>query len=245
MISYIKYTLIFIWFGVSFLLGTLLSVARWGNPNNMRDTMRLFAWAALPIARIKLIIEGPEHLDAHQPCVYIGNHQSGLDVATYGKVYPSRTVVIGKREIIYMPFFGLFFAAAGNILINRQDKTRALGSLGEAARQIKERNLSVGLYPEGTRNRTGQDMLPFKKGAFHLAIEAGVPIVPIVSSPISLVFDRKTKQLKGGTVIIRFLPPIHVSGDAKANLNQLAAKTREDMLKIFHELGDRIIASQA
>ena len=240
MISFLKNTLIVLWLCIAFFLGTILSLLRWRNPNNMYATQKLFAWGALPIAGITVELEGAEHLEAHQPCIYISNHQSGLDVATFGSKYPHRTVGIGKKELLFIPFFGVFFAAAGNILIDRKNSQSAVKSLGQAAEHIKTRGVCVGVFPEGTRNRTGKGFLPFKKGAFFLAKDAGVPIVPYVSSPIGAVFDQKTKHLKGGKVILRLLPPIHVGGKSKSELDRIVIQTREQMLDAYYELAAKV-----
>jgi 1-acyl-sn-glycerol-3-phosphate acyltransferase len=239
-ISLLKNIGVFIWLCIAYFLGTVISVLRWGDPNNVRATMRLFAWGALPIAGIRVELEGAEHMETHQPCIYVSNHQHGIDMATFGRVFPHRTVIIGKKELIYIPFVGMFFVAAGNILIDRKNRTKAVKSLAAAARRIKTQGISVGVFPEGTRNRSGKGMLPFKKGGFHLAAAAGVPIVPLVCSPLTAVIDWEKKRFKGGLVILRALPPIRIEESGKKDLDPLVQEIRELMLKHYAELGAKV-----
>jgi len=234
--KYIRTFLILSWFCFVFTIAAIASVFRWGDPNLVKDYFRLFSKGALWLCGIKMKIEGIENLEAKTPCVYVANHQSALDVALYGSICPDRMLIIGKKEIIYIPLFGFYFKAAGNILINRQHKSAAHESIELAAKKIKEQKVSIGIFPEGTRNRNGIGLLPFKKGAFHLAMKAGVPIVPMVCSPLSKVMDIQKKDFKGGVITMRILPPMNSTSFTKENIGQVAIETRELMLKHLNEL---------
>ena len=237
--SLFRILLITIWFGFICLVGTFYAIIRWGNPNTMSQISRCFGWLALKIARIEMTVEGEENREAHQPCVYIANHQSALDMVNLGISYPKNTVTIGKRELLFIPFFGTFFAAAGNIMIDRSNRRDSHLGLSKAAEQIQSRHVSVGVFPEGTRNRTGKGMLPFKKGAFHIAAQAQVPLIPIVTSPLSLILDRKTGVLHGGKVTVAYLPPIRITDSSKESINRTAVEARETMLRKFEDLEKR------
>src|SRR4051812_43068242 len=108
--------LIGLWLTLCSCVGIVYSVLRWGNLNIDRDFARVFSWGALRILGIRIQVEGREHLENAQPCIYVANHQSNLDMAVFGPVYPARTVVIGKKELKWVPFFGILFMAAGNIM---------------------------------------------------------------------------------------------------------------------------------
>src|SRR6185437_9234683 len=138
----------------------------------------------------------------HQPCIYVANHQGSLDIATFGSFYPRKTVVIAKKEILYLPVLNLYFKAAGNLLIDRGNRSRAVASLAKAVRAIREKGASVWIFPEGTRNRTADPILPLKKGAFHMAIEAQVPVVPVICAPIRGILDWKAVR-SGGVLRVR------------------------------------------
>ena len=116
--------------------------------------------------------------------------------------FPDSTVIIGKKEIRHIPIFGWLFRATGNILIDRQDAAKARTSIAEAARRIQREGWRVWMAPEGHRNQ-GPEMLPFKKGAFHLAIAAQVPVVPFVVGPLAAVLDARRLLLRPGRIRVK------------------------------------------
>ena len=131
----------------------------------------------------RVTVEDRAHVADSAPAVLMASHKSNLDIVVYGGLYPKRAVVIGKKEIAKIPVFGWFFRATGNILLDRKDLQSAIASIAAAAARVREEKISVWVFPEGHRNG-GPTLLPFKKGAFHLAIAAQVPIVPIVCTPL-------------------------------------------------------------
>jgi 1-acyl-sn-glycerol-3-phosphate acyltransferase len=233
---YLKLPLICLWLVFSCVLGLIGCLVRWGDLNLDHYFGHLFAWGTLRISGIRVVAEGAEHLSASQPCIYAANHQSGMDMATFGSLYPKRTVVVGKKELLYIPFFGLFFKAAGNIVINRQKRVSAISGLSAAAEQIRNRRLSVWIFPEGTRNRTAEPMMPFKKGAFYMAIQAQVPIVPIVSTSLDGLVNWPRKIMRSGIVRVRVLPPIPTAGMTSADADRLGKETRDRMLAALRDL---------
>jgi 1-acyl-sn-glycerol-3-phosphate acyltransferase len=227
----IQTVFVYLWLFGACLIGLLITVFRWKDPNLNRDIGKLYGVPALWMARIRLRVENAERLEDHQPCIYIANHQSGLDVATFGSNLPHNTLGIGKIELLWIPFFGAFYWAAGNIMIRRQNRAHAHSGISQAAQEVRERGVSVFVFPEGTRNR-GEGLLPFKKGAFHLAIEAQVPVVPLVLSPLKKIDGPRE-------VVIRVLEPIPTQGLKRENLDALVREARERMLVAFHSLSDR------
>jgi 1-acyl-sn-glycerol-3-phosphate acyltransferase len=225
-----------LWLIISSCVGTFYSIFRWGNLNINRDFARVFSWGALKILRLRVEVEGIEHLESDQPCIYVANHQSNLDIVTFGTIYPQRTLVIGKKELTWIPFFGVFYMASGNIRIDRKRTVKAVAGLSQAVEVIKKKNASIWIFPEGTRNQTGEGLLPFKRGAFHMAMQAGIPIVPLVSSPLKSVIDWKARKLKKGTVKIRVLPAIQTRDLNEGDILNLVRETREQMLEALHGL---------
>jgi 1-acyl-sn-glycerol-3-phosphate acyltransferase len=184
---------------------------------------------------VKVTMRNAEYMDAHRPCVFISNHQDNMDIIPGTYAVPDDTVTIGKRDILYIPFFGLFYWLAGNILINRGNKKAAFGTMDQAAAQIRDRKISVWIMPEGTRSR-GRGLLPFKKGPFITAIKAGVPIVPVAIS--SYIRHLDFKKWNSGQILIEVLPAVETTGlkpeDAtalkdKCHALMLAAITRLDL----------------
>jgi 1-acyl-sn-glycerol-3-phosphate acyltransferase len=235
---YLRISLVIVWMLISFGIGFLASLFRWGDINLNQFTAGLFGRTALKILDIRLEKEGFQEVEKHQPCIYVANHQGALDILTFGTIYPRNSIVIAKKEIAYIPILNLYYMGAGNILIDRQKQKRAFSSLAQAAKSVKEKGASVWLFPEGTRNRhrDREIMLPLKKGAFHLAVEAQVPIVPIVSGPISHVIDWKKKILKPGVVRLKALPPIETRGLTAKDVEALAEKTRSIMIEAIRGL---------
>jgi 1-acyl-sn-glycerol-3-phosphate acyltransferase len=236
-VTYLRLLLIVFWLILSCVLGLLSCVALWGNVNLDHYFGHLFAWGATRIAGIRVVAEGLEHLESHQPCIYVANHQSGMDMATFGTLYPKRTVVVGKKELLYIPFFGLFFKAAGNIIINREKRVSAIAGLSAAVEHIKSRRVSVWIFPEGTRNRSSERLMPFKKGAFYMAVQAQVPIVPIVCSRLEPVVSWEEKRIRGGRLRVRVLPPIDTRGYGERDVERLGGETRDRMLEALEDLG--------
>ncbi len=176
----------------------------------------------------KITVENRERLIRKGPCVYMLGHQSNLDIVIHGGIYPVRTVVIGKREVAKVPVFGWFFVATKNILLDRGNLTRAIESIRLAAERMRREQISVWVFPEGHRN-TEPDLLPFKKGAFHLAIAAQVPIVPIVAEPVNTVMNARRWMVRRGRLRINVLPEIPSEGLGEADVDQLIENVRGQM----------------
>ncbi len=233
---YLRLAAISLWLVISCVLGLILCFIRWGDPNLDRIFGRIFAWGGVRVLGIRVSSEGLEHLEARQPCIYVANHQSGIDMATFGTLYPHRTVVVGKKELLWIPFFGLYFKAAGNIIINRQKRVSAIAGLMSAVEEIKRRRVSVWIFPEGTRNTTSEPLLPFKKGAFYMALQARVPVVPIVSSSLDEIINWKEKRFKPGNVRVKVLPPVETSEFGAQETDRLSNLVRAQMLQALKEI---------
>lgn len=229
MLFYLQSLAIFIWLAIGSLIGVVYSLFNWGNLNNNGVFGRIMAFGMLPIIRLKVKIDDPIKRDSAQPCIYVANHQSGLDVAICGKVCPPKLLIIGKKELKWMPFFGMMFAAGGNVFIDRKNRSSAVSDLKEVIRALRDRGASIFIFAEGTRNHNGRKLLKFKKGAFYMAIEAQVPIVPFVVPPLDLFFDRKGKRFIPATITVKTLDPIPTKGMKISQVEELAARTQELM----------------
>lgn len=148
-----------------------------------------------------------ERLTASQPCVYLVNHRSNLDVVTLSPIYPPKTIVIGKRSILKVPLFGVVFERGGNVAIDRKDRADSLAGIAAAENAIRESGASVFVFPEGTRNFG--TLQGFKKGGFHMARNTNVPLVPIVCAVPRAWIDAKRLFIRKRTdVRIEVLDPI-------------------------------------
>ena len=170
-----------------------------------------------------------EKLSARRPCMFVGNHQSIMDLLSFGSVVPRRTVAVGKREIARIPLFGWFFVRSGNLVIDRGNSEAAKKMLAAAGRRLKDEGLSVWFMPEGHRN-SGPELLPFKTGAFRLAAAAGVPVVPVVAGPLHPIVDTRRIEAHRGSLEISVLDPIEIPPDpSEEQITQIASTVRAAM----------------
>ena len=154
----------------------LVSAFDRGGP---RSSAIVAAWAraVLWCAGVRVVVEGRELLPPEDAQVYVATHQSMLDIPALFTVVPPRTRFVAKRELFRVPLFGQAIRMLGFVPIDREDRRAAVAALGRAADLARERR-PVLVFPEGTRSRDGR-LLPFKRGAFALAHELRLPIVPI------------------------------------------------------------------
>ncbi|MCK6263061.1 1-acylglycerol-3-phosphate O-acyltransferase [Vibrio sp. ZSDE26] len=194
------------------------------NPKHVFTFGRYFGRMS-KVFGIKLELRIPEDAYDRGQHVYIANHQNSWDLFTISSAVTPKVVTVGKKSLAWMPLFGQLYWLTGNILIDRANRSKAKGTIDQVVDSIKKSGVSVWMFPEGTRSR-GRGLLPFKTGAFHAAIGAEVPIIPIVCSSTDGV---KLNRWDNGHVIVEMLPPVSTEGYGKENLRQLANDCREQM----------------
>ncbi|MFN0719498.1 1-acylglycerol-3-phosphate O-acyltransferase [Vibrio cyclitrophicus] len=221
---------------VFIIITTLFAFVYWlFSPKNPKHVYVFCRWfnQLQKIVGVKLVQRGLDNAPTSEKSVYISNHQSILDFVTDPGMLRPRTVSLGKRDLLYVPFFGLLYWITGNILINREDKSKARDTIKQVAEAIHHRDLSVWVYPEGTRSK-GRGLLPFKTGAFRMAIEAGVPITPMCTSTTHNKIDLN--RVNNGIVITEMLEPIDVSGYKLSDARELANRCHALMAEKIAEL---------
>ena len=182
---------------------------------------------------IDVEIRKPKGHDDNGPAVYVANHQNSYDIFTVSAALPRKTVSVGKKSLRLIPFFGQMYWFTGNILLDRGNRSKAHGTISATADKVKERKISVWLFPEGTRSY-GKGLLPFKTGAFHTAKQAGVPIIPVCVSNTHDMVDLN--RWDNGKMIIEYLPPITVEDSTREYIRHFANNTHELMLAKIKEL---------
>lgn len=215
---------------ITCVIGILLCLARPFHRNNTYLVSQLLAKLS-PFFGIKIIMRVP-HSVSDTPKVIIANHQNSFDVVTISSGVTRGVVSIGKKSLVWVPFFGQLYWLSGNILIDRNNKSRAAGTIAQAANKMIENNLSIWMFPEGTRSR-GQGLLPFKTGAFHTALQANVDIVPIVMSSTDNI---SLNRWNNGTVIVESLPAISVDDINKDNIREIASIAHDNMKQMIEKL---------
>lgn len=179
---------------------------------------------------VEVEVRIPESVKNIGPVVWIANHQNSYDLLTHSNAVQPGTVSVGKKSLKWIPFFGQMYWLTGNILIDRKNTNKALGTIELTAEKITRKKLSIWMFPEGTRSR-GRGLLPLKTGAFRTAMQAGVPVVPICASNQHGTINLN--RWDNGKVIIEFLDPIQLDGVDKENLR---AKVNE----VHHIMSNKI-----
>ena len=238
---YLRVGLSIVGFVAASVYGVAIALLRRDRSRVAHDYARALARLMRPPLGMRSSVSGRDRLLAHRPCVYVANHQSFYDVPLLAELYPPGTVIIGKKELRSIPFFGWLYVVTGNILIDRKNNASAVGRLREAEEAIRRRGVSVWVFPEGTRGTVPGKLLPFKKGAFYMAAATGVPIVPIVVAPIAPVFDPGRRHIQPATVEIRILEPILTTGLSEADVPSLLRVAQERMQDALDEMATRAI----
>lgn len=178
---------------------------------------------------------GIEHLSSNLPCIFLCNHLSVVDIWVLMRVLPLSNRFVAKQSLFRIPVLGWAMSAAGMVPIDRAHRARAIRSLGVAAERIRA-GRPVLLFPEGTRSRDGR-LAPFKKGAFHLALKAGVPVVPIAIDGTFEVVVPRTLSVRPGPVTLTATPPIDVDPFRPSDTQGLADAVRARIAANLREFG--------
>jgi putative phosphoserine phosphatase/1-acylglycerol-3-phosphate O-acyltransferase len=209
-------------------LGVLPGLGVWLSTRNRRKAIdrTIQAWGdwGTRAAGIALDVTGAEHLRRERPAVFLLNHQSGVDPILACALLRGGFTAVAKREIRRNPVLGPAFALAGVAFVDRGGGGRAIADL-EPALEALRGGLSLAMAPEGTRSRRGA-VAPFKKGAFRLAMAAGVPLVPIVIHDARSVLPRGGRLMRAGRVRVDVLPPVPTAGWTRDRLDDEIAAVR-------------------
>ncbi len=200
--------------------------------------IRPFSIYARALVGLKLVIDPDQKASIPRPAVMIGNHQSGLDFALISQACPQGVLIVGKRELLRIPLFGWFFWLAGNLLIDRKDRSGSFARLSATRERLVRHRLNLAIFPEGTRSKTG-DFLPFKKGAFQIATEGGLPIVPVVCSSLKGKGIWESFELAGGHVVVSILPAVDTRDWKGKDLGPLVASVHARMVEEFHRVNEK------
>lgn len=197
--------------------------------NRRRALYPLALWGAktwLRACGARVRVTGQENLDPERSYVFAANHRSYLDTAALFRYTGKRIGLVAKKELLKAPILGQGMSFVNIIAIDRSNAERARQSM-EKAREVIGDGYSFGVFVEGTRAMPGE-LLPFKKGAFHLAIQTGVPVVPVAIRNTDSMMGKRTGVLNPGTIEMVILPPVELDGiDTNTGVMELLRKTRE------------------
>jgi HAD superfamily hydrolase (TIGR01490 family) len=188
-------------------------------------TTALIGELGLSLAGVQLRVTGEQNLWDQRPAVFLFNHQSQLDMPILCKLMREGFTAVAKKELANDPVFGLAFRLAGVAFVDRGGHGDARQALAPAVQRLRD-GISVLISPEGTRSVTPA-LGEFKKGAFHMAMQAGVPVVPIVIRNAGELMWRDAVTIRPGRVDVAVLPAIAVSAWTTAELTERVAEVRQ------------------
>jgi len=195
----------------SFMAGLPVYVLTGSRRESQNFSFSLFADTASALIGMDLKVKGEEHLWSHRPAVFVFNHQSKADVIIVARLLRRDIAGVGKQEIKKeTPILGKVLELGGVVFIDRADGKSAIKAMTPLIDAMRKEGKSVVLAPEGTRT-VSPTMAPFKKGAFHLAMQAGVPMVPIVIQNSGDVAPKGDFVFRAATVEVEVLPPVDTS----------------------------------
>jgi 1-acyl-sn-glycerol-3-phosphate acyltransferase len=195
------------------------------------------AWAPFLLwaGGAKLTVEGLEHVDPARPTLYVSNHQSTIDIPVLFRAVDANLRFIAKRELQWVPVLGWYMWVARYVFVDRGNSARAIAALSAAAKRIREgTNLIV--FPEGTRS-SDRRVLPFKKGAFRLAIEAGAAICPVTIEGSGRLMPKSRWTITPGPIRVRIGAPIEASRYAPEQVEALIRCVRDEIIEQSLALG--------
>jgi len=179
----------------------------------------------IQMAGIQLVVKGEENLWAQRPAVFLFNHQSSVDIFIAAKLIRKNATGIAKKELRMMPVIGQLMQAAGVIFIDRKNRESAIAAMKPAVEALKN-GTSIIIFPEGTRSK-GYRMGAFKKGAFHMAMQAGVPVIPVVIRNAHDAMPNGTTVLKSTAIEVVVHPAIPTKNWKKENLDKKIGEVRQ------------------
>lgn len=209
-----------------------------GNP--LHRIARLWGRSILVVSRIKVTVEGLSGIDLQRPYIYMPNHQSNFDIPVLLGHLAVQFRWLAKMELFKVPIFGHAMRKAGYISIDRNNRESAFESLETAAEKIKN-GVSVLIFPEGTRSRDGK-LQPFKKGGFIMAIDSGVPIVPVIISGARAIMTKGKFRVNPGQIRMSIQQPIDTTVYSRDTKEALMKHVRRVMCDNFEsgEMDERL-----
>jgi len=175
--------------------------------------------------RVRVAQRGIERIDPKRPYVFMGNHASIADPLVVALAIPQPFHCVFKKELARIPVFGWTLLSLGQIMVDRENTEQARASIGRSISELSGNN-SIVIFPEGWVSKDGH-LLPLKKGGFHLAIQAGLPIVPVrIEGARQVCPPGGSGHFHKGVISVQVFPPLEVSGKTEADIPALMEKVR-------------------
>lgn len=201
-----------------------------------RSSLAIVNWAfrcVIFLSGTRVIVKGEENVPKDTAVLYVGNHRSYYDIIlTYVRV-PRPTGYVAKLEMLRYPLLNVWMHFLHCLFLDRNDLKKGLKTILKGVEKVKS-GISICIFPEGTRNGTDQDFLPFHEGSFKIAEKAGAPIVPITMSGTNGIFEDHLPRIKKQTVIIEYGKPIHIQELDRETRKNLSGYVQKIMAEAYH-----------
>jgi 1-acyl-sn-glycerol-3-phosphate acyltransferase len=214
-------------FGIIAIIVSFFS--RTGNPVHI--IARIWSKSILFVSGIKVDVEGLANIDPAKSYIYMSNHRSNFDIPVLLGCLPIQFRWLAKAELFKIPIFGRAMQGAGYVKIDRFNRESAFKSIDEVAAKMKN-GVSVMIFPEGTRSEDG-NIKPFKKGGFIMAVDSGVPIVPVIVRGTRSIMVKDRWRIKPGNVTLSIKKPIDTTGYTRDNKDDLIKTVRSVICEVF------------
>ena len=230
---------IFLWVVLSTLVLGILAIilsffCRTGN--SIHRIARIWGRGILLVSRVRVSVKGLSQIDPARSYIYMSNHQSNFDIPVLLAHLPVQFRWLAKAELFKIPIFSRAMRGAGYVRIDRFNRESAIQSIKEAAAKMKD-GVSVMIFPEGTRSHDGS-IRPFKKGGFVMAVDTGVPIVPVILRGTLPIMDKNSWRINAGNVSLQIEKPIDTTGYTRETKDELIETVRSVICRGFEE-GER------
>ena len=191
--------------------------------------MRLWSRMITGLMGLKFSVFGIENVDPQSSYIVTPNHQGVADIHAMASALPVKFRWVLKKELLHIPLFGWAIRCTGPIAIDRSNTAKSIEILNRGKDDILKDGWSVLIYPEGTRTPDG-NLLPFKKGAFMMAVKSGFPILPVVCNGAFKIMPKKSIGFRPGHITLTICPPISTTGMTEKDVPELMNRTREAIL---------------
>lgn len=205
--------------------GILLALALPGKDRKGKVFLKVskyYSRVALFAFGVKVAVRGLDRIDAGRPYVFMSNHVSHVDSPALAIAIPHPLHWVFKKELAKIPVFGWVLLACGQVMVDRADPGKSKAALDKALAGLAGNN-SVMIYPEGTRSRDGE-LRPLKKGGFWMALQSGLPIVPVRVSGTRDIVAAGTLRVRPGNVLVELFPPVPTAGKTPADIPAMMAQ---------------------
>lgn len=210
-----------------FVLFSIITLRYW-SVQLAGPAMRFFGRTCLKVVGIKQHFVNDWPFDKEEARVVIVNHQSTVDVLLAASVCPNRAGAVGKKELIWIPLMNIAWWSLRMFRIDRSNRESAIRTIQYATKHTIKQKRSMMLAPEGTRSKTGE-LLPFKKGAFYIALEGKLPIYPVLFCGAAEVMPKHAYWAYPKPIWVKFLPPVSTEDWTLENMNEKIEQIHKDM----------------